>query len=333
MRVERSPPTALGVGSAPHIRRGCRDATNRSRQHSAIQHHRLEKRGRLDRGGSIFRWRSRQVRDAQDAERSVCGSVEGTYFTAPAVSGAGVRRKNERPTVIYWLVDTRTNTPFYCGKTVQSVEQRLEQHRIAALRYPSRLISHFISGCGEHIRIEIMEIVPADKDWCERERHWIKILRFSFPNNANTSDGGEGAPGVIATAETRAKLSAVHTGIKLTPVAIAKRTAKIKGTKRSAETRARQSVSAKRRSVASLPSFQGCKHNNETRAKMSIAAKKRGISDALRIAAKAASTGRKKTPEELAKIGAAHKGKIVSPETRAKLRAAALRQHASALHA
>lgn len=249
-----------------------------------------------------------------------------------------MRKKNTRPTQIYWLVDTRTGLPFYCGKTVGLLERRLIGHCSRAKTHPNRLVSKRILECGEHIRIQLIETVPANIDWVERERKWIGVLRANFTDTANTSDGGEGTPGVIHTIETRRRLSESHKGVKLTPEAIAKRTAKVLGSKRSSETRAKQSESAKAR--WERPEYRenfsrgraGFSQSPEARAKISAAqiGKKQHPNQAAGL--KKANTGRPKTAEERAKIGAAQRGKIVSQATRQKLREAALRQHAQATH-
>lgn len=164
-----------------------------------------------------------------------------------------MRRKNTRPTLIYWLLDIRPETiaagwpvgkPFYCGKTVSTTNDRLRGHRECARRFPAREISKRLAACGEHVSVLTMETVPVEGDWRARERHWIKILRFSFPDVANISAGGHGTVGMVhsaetrakistskagkpgkpRSAETRAKISAIHKGRKLAPEVIARRT-------------------------------------------------------------------------------------------------------------
>lgn len=124
------------------------------------------------------------------------------------------RRKNTRPTIIYWLLDTRPEIiakgwligePFYCGKTVDTTERRLHGHRADAATRPFGKVSARILECGDFVRIETMEIVPPDQDWCERERHWISVIRFSFPDSVNVSDGGSRSPGWVPTAEQIAR--------------------------------------------------------------------------------------------------------------------------------
>lgn len=144
------------------------------------------------------------------------------------------RRPNTRPTTIYWLVDTRPETiaigwptgyPFYCGKTVFSVERRLGGHRRAAVLQPHRPISQWITACGNFIRVHVVEVVPLGQSWVDGERRWIKCLRANFPICVNVNDGGEGMPGYVQSDELRKAVSKFH-----------------KGRKRSAKTRARISA-------------------------------------------------------------------------------------------
>jgi hypothetical protein len=127
------------------------------------------------------------------------------------------RRKNTKPTLIYFLLDARPKKlaagwpmgePFYCGKTVDSAEARLSSHRFDARKWPNRRISKRIAECGEHVRAQVMETVPLDADWIAREKRWIELLRFSFPGGTNVSDGGDGSPGYVHTEESRAKMRA-----------------------------------------------------------------------------------------------------------------------------
>jgi hypothetical protein len=125
------------------------------------------------------------------------------------------RRRDTRPTVIYWLTDTRTGVPFYCGKTVLLPERRLLAHRYDAKNGTTR-VNVRVRECGEHIRVDTMEVVPTGADWGAREKWWISTLRIINPNCCNTVDGGAGVPGRIPSEETREKMSAWQRGRKLT---------------------------------------------------------------------------------------------------------------------
>lgn len=224
------------------------------------------------------------------------------------------RIPNTRPTSIYWLYDMRPETiamgwkngfPFYCGKTVQKVTNRLLMHRKDAVRFPDRLSSKWINACGSHIRVETKEIVPADGDWIERERFGILTLRALYPGGANTSAGGEGVPGAVCSPEKRAKLRAANLGKKLSAEHRAKLIASVKGKKRSVEFCAKLS----NRVIS-----------DETRAKISAAklGKKRSPETCAKISA--GKKGKKQSPEAIANRSVALRGRITTLETRAKMR-------------
>lgn len=220
------------------------------------------------------------------------------------------RRPNTRPTSIYWLSDARTGIPFYCGKTVFTPEKRLKGHYRTASEKPQRPLSIRIAEAGAHIRVETVETVPVGQDWAARERWWIYTLRTFYTGCVNATDGGEGLPGVIFSAETRAKIGDVHRGSKRSPEARAKMSAARKLRVITDETRARLSAAGKIRSAESraksAASSRGRVPSAETRAKLSAALK-----------------GRLKSAETRAKIGEANRGKVRSPEDRAKMRATA----------
>lgn len=208
------------------------------------------------------------------------------------------RHKSTKPTSIYWLYDTRPETintgwpdgqPFYCGKTTQKPKQRLYRHR----RQPYGKAGPRIIACGEFIRIQIVEIIPSDGDWQSRESFWIYTMRLLWPDCClNLSDGGDGAPGFIHTANTRAKMS-------------------IAARNRSPETLAKMSAAR-----------QGMQFSLEHRTNLSIAAKNRTSRP----------KGYKRPPETIAKMRAANLGKKISPETRSKISASTIGKRKSLEH-
>lgn len=117
----------------------------------------------------------------------------------------------------------------------------------------------------------------------------------------NLTDGGDGSKGYYFTKDVRARMSAAKLG----------KEPWIKGRRHSADAIEKMRAS-----------HSGHRHSDETRAKMSAA--KKGIS----------TRGRKHSPEAIARkmpqllsLAEAKRGKPRSEETKAKLRAAALRQH------
>lgn len=101
-------------------------------------------------------------------------------------------------TTIYWLVDVRPETlangwpngfPFYCGKTVNTLEARLAGHRADARANKTRPVCAWVRMCGRHIRIVKITTVPDGEDWSIVERQWIAFTRRQYIVNANATAG------------------------------------------------------------------------------------------------------------------------------------------------
>lgn len=204
------------------------------------------------------------------------------------------RRPNTRPTSIYWLYDTRTGIPFYCGKTIQKIEYRLTAHQVDAKRHPTRPVYAYILKCGDNIRIEWKATVPVGGDWVAAEQWWVAELRRINPKCVNVSNGGDGAPGHIKSDATKALMRIKMTGRTFGPETIAKMSQRMKGT----------------------TIRKGKKLSPEASAAHSARqlGKKRGP----------------QSPEHRAAIGAGQVGKIVTDATRARQRAAWKRRKARA---
>jgi hypothetical protein len=245
------------------------------------------------------------------------------------------RCKKSLPTSIYWLLDVRPETlitwpngkPFYCGKTVAPVNERLSDHKYTAIKFPRRPVSRRLAECGDFVRIHVVEVVPADGDWVESERRWIVQIRHMFPESVNVSLGGDGPAGMIHSAETRARMSAAGLGRKMPPGHGAKIAAKIRGRKMSAEQLAR--MSAAQRGRARTPeqrakisaTLTGRKRTAESVAKTAAANRGRTITDAHKAAISAARKGKPLSAEHRAKLSAARQGWKPTPEHAAKMAA------------
>lgn len=82
-------------------------------------------------------------------------------------------------------------------------------------------------------------------NWAEAERRWITHYKTENCALTNLTEGGEGTPGYIPTAETRAKMSVAHLGLKQTPESTAKTRAALLGRKQSPEHVAKLSAARK----------------------------------------------------------------------------------------
>lgn len=208
------------------------------------------------------------------------------------------RRRNTRWTSIYWLIDMRpeillkwpVGLPFYCGKTVLSLQERLWIHKSDSTRLPNRPSAVRFRECGDHVRIQSMMIVAPDGDWSSIEKRWIWILRSHFPGCVNVTSGGQGMPGHIHTAASRAKMSASKKGTPVSAETRAKLSAANKGKVLSAETRAKMSAYRTGRPLSM-----------ETRMKVSASRKGIIFSTSHRANMSAALRGRKLSPEHAAK--------------------------------
>lgn len=238
------------------------------------------------------------------------------------------RQHDTRPTLIYWLIDTRTNQPFYCGKTVNSAHQRRLNHKYEAAK-GTRKIHARVRECGEHFRIQVMEKVPYDGDWIAREKHWIYLLRGSFPDNCNSADGGAGAPGRIVTEEQKAHLRALNIGRKHTPEAKAKVSAFLTGRKCSPETveKRRQKMLGRKMTpeqCAAISERAKARFAGPDRERLlSVFTRKGKVTPPeVREKQSAARRGRKLTPEQCAAISLRNKGRKMPAEAVAKSAAA-----------
>lgn len=220
------------------------------------------------------------------------------------------RKKETRATTIYWLVDTRPDTiaagwpnglPFYCGKTVFDHEFRLRDHRRDAIRHPHRLIAKRMVECGDFVRSRVMEMVPLDQNWGERERYWISTLRLLYPGCVNVAVGGQGASGVIRSAETRRRMSESNRNSEKRKAATLARTGKPSGQKHTEETKQKL-----------REAHLGMKASDATREKMRESAKLKAPL----------------TAEHIRKAAESHRGKKRSLETRQRISEAQKKSHA-----
>ena len=109
-------------------------------------------------------------------------------------------------TLIYRITDASGRSK-YIGKTTQTLEKRLREHHNKAIKGYWTNLSRWIRECiktGQPFHIQLLEMVPAGKDWAEAERRWISMATEPL---LNMTQGGEGAPGHKHTEKTRARLS------------------------------------------------------------------------------------------------------------------------------
>ncbi len=139
-------------------------------------------------------------------------------------------------------------------------------------------------------------------DLADAEVYWIAYFRGNGSGLTNLTDGGEGSTGLIHSNETRAKMSAVKKGRKLSSGHVANISKAQRGRKHSPETKARMSVS-----------HTGAGHSEATRVKLSQINKGKKHSPETKAKISASLRGRKLSPEACANMSAARKGKSIKP--------------------
>jgi hypothetical protein len=120
----------------------------------------------------------------------------------------------ERRTLIYALSDPRTGAVRYIGKTCMSMKRRMQAYMSAARRGGLRRRScrwlAVLLREGAAPGCKIVEVVEPGGDWAAAEARWIEHYRRVGADLCNLTDGGDGAPGCIPSAASRAKKSATQ---------------------------------------------------------------------------------------------------------------------------
>lgn len=182
----------------------------------------------------------------------------------------------------------REGAPFYIGKG-------RGKHETKALRgdrsHKSNIIRKVLAANGSIERLKLVDGLTATEASSLEVAMIALIGRAPRGPLVNLTDGGEGTPGRVLTAESKAKIAAAHLGKVV-----------------SDEARARMRVT-----------------NRVQPAVIASANARRGMPRDPSASAKAAAKhrGRKNSPETITKMREAKLGKIMSAEARAKMRAAA----------
>jgi NUMOD3 motif len=121
--------------------------------------------------------------------------------------------------LVYGLVDPRDERVRYVGKSSCGLV-RPRSHfcpsRLNERTYKAHWISSVIAA-GFTPRIIILRHCSSVRELDEAERFFIAYFRSLGHVLTNATDGGEGAPGVRLSAETRAKMSAASLGKPKSP--------------------------------------------------------------------------------------------------------------------
>lgn len=185
----------------------------------------------------------------------------------------------------------------YIGITADTPVGRFSEHCKSARNGSALAVHRAIRKYGSAaVNVETLA-VGAWAYLVALEAEAIKAFATRGAGGYNMTDGGEGVPGLVMTAEARSRMRAAHAGEKRRPL--------------TAETRAR--IGAAR---------LGWRPNAETRERLRACGLGKKPSEANRKALLAANIGRKRTEREKAMLRLARAGKTLSSEHRQKLREA-----------
>jgi group I intron endonuclease len=223
------------------------------------------------------------------------------------------------------------NGKVYIGSAVH-IAKRWGDHRndlARGVHHSCRLQRAWLKYGAAQFVFEVLEIVSNKANLIRIEQGYLDRIRPADPTvGFNNSPTAGSNLGIRLSPQARAKLSAAHKGKTLTVEHRAKQSAALKGRSRpprSAEWRAKLSAAHK-----------GKTHSPEARARMSAAHKDRGLrprrdhaaagagrhaedGDQARKSESGLTSRRKLAPEHRAKIAATNRGRVLSPENRAKL--------------
>ncbi len=187
----------------------------------------------------------------------------------------------DRPSHIYVIEHTPSGR-VYVGKA-NNVERRWRDHLKESRAGGSSYLHNAIRkhGASEFSLVCVLPFV-SEKEAFEAEATYVRLLHANVRGKGfNLDSGGQG--GITRSAETCAKLGAIHRGKIVSPETRAKQAAAKLGTKRSPDTRAKIGIASAKR-----------KHTAETRLRMSEIARNR-------------------SPEQVERAAAAQRGKSRPP--------------------
>lgn len=113
--------------------------------------------------------------------------------------------------LVYTLSDPETDELRYVGMTTKPLNTRLNGHFVpSTLKKEENHRTHWLRllrAKGVKPKIELLEGCVGLEQMREAERFWIEQLRALGFRLVNTTDGGEGIPGLKMSDETRARMS------------------------------------------------------------------------------------------------------------------------------
>lgn len=173
---------------------------------------------------------------------------------------------------IYFLTDPVTNEIRYIGQTSFKLKRRLYSHiRDASNTNINTHKTKWINKLkrqGYNPVIKVLQFFEniSNEDLNNAEIYWIKHFKELGNNLTNSTDGGSGLKGYIASEETCRKISESNRGKKHSEETKRKLAEMFRGSKLSDQTKQKISLTCKGRKT-----FLGKKHTEETKQKISKA--------------------------------------------------------------
>lgn len=111
----------------------------------------------------------------------------------------------KKETIVYAVCDPTTNEIRYVGKTCQTMKARMAGHRKCKEQNHRANWFRKLYSDGYTPEYHTLEVVPVGEDWVEAEVFWILYFKSLGARLLNCTVGGEGAPGVRWSEESKAK--------------------------------------------------------------------------------------------------------------------------------
>ena len=126
-----------------------------------------------------------------------------------------------RKVIIYTLSDPITSEIRYIGKTVQTLQRRLDGHIMSAIR--NRESSHKCNWIKQLYKNDLSPIIEAieeieETNWESTEQYWIAQFKAWNYKLLNMTDGGDGNKNQIYSEERKQKMRDKMIGFKHTSI-------------------------------------------------------------------------------------------------------------------
>lgn len=212
-----------------------------------------------------------------------------------------------------YLIRNLVNGKGYIGQTVNKVARRFDQHKYSANRGSNDALHRAMRKYGIE-NFSVKEVVSCESLLLnDLERHYIQFYGTfaSIGHGYNMTEGGDGTPGTIPTAEQRKNMSSAHKGKKLSTMHKTMISKALKGKQHTPAHIANAALALKGRkhSVDQIK-----KHADKIRGR-----KLGPRSDEVKAKISAAKMGHKMPDHVKAILIEANKGKHCSEETRMKM--------------